>query len=1345
MPVGTVRGRYELDAPALRVLRDLERQGIRTQEQMDRLGREMDRLGDQQDRQRLRDYAREMGDFRRGVIDDMERVQREWVATTQVVRREADRQGRAIDVLAAKMDMLGAKRVSPQIDVDGITAAIAQVEVLHSRINSLGRASATPRVGGGGIGGGGGGGGFRGGGGQGGLVRSIDFGPLSVSPRALMLGAGLLLPTVVRGGGAAGAIIGSAGSGLLGAGALGMVGAAGLAGGVGLGILGGRAAQGQITEAHEAMAKFRDVVADYGRTSKEAARAKRELDQAMAAAPEGTRELMRMTDAIRARWTRESRPAARNYVSMLAGGIRTGNELLGTAARGSERVTGALAREGNAFGSWLGGGMGQRGIRMGAGIFDENLGSVRVGTQYGMEAFLNVVQAGRPFFRESMEWLERWTRGWATGTRDISETRRSIERMFDQLRSWGRLAGRTGGLLGALLGTGAPEGQRAVDDLSAQFRRWELWIERHPEEVREFFARSVDSAKQLASAVWEIVEALGRLGDDLGPLLDRFSALVDLVGSLGLMTPGVGTLAYGAYRGARGGASGRGGGGAGGVGAAAGAGAIAGRGFGRGAVPGMYGRGIRGGMAGIAGTYGTARSFGYGRLSSAAAGLGATNLAGLGAGALGGAARAYLPVAGIMGALDFLAYEGGIGGRLQNAASGATLGLINRPLTAGQLDDRASAYAQDEIGKLSRGSSLAGLRGDIRRLEEAGWGVRGVRGDDSADFGSGAERSRRIRDVQTAFREEIAVRKQMARDLRSQRAEEARSRGARIGGELQEGYERRVRRPGGPNAEAEFGRTIRETRQQLAKMGPHGARGLATAQLEWAREMARGNDRLKDEVGDLERSIINRFDGMARRIATINGRIYVGTEKEWGRIRSAIASAARRGVDEASEEWQRLRSVAIGALRDMGYSEREARALFRAQSGGRRGQQRAENITSIGPERARQSGRLGGRIGPNSIDRASGARGPMGDGIGDGLGDRTGGRYAHRVRAAGAMSGGSLMGANPGLGKYANEAASYGLRVSSGLRPGSVTSYGNRSYHASGNALDLAGPPDAMKRFALDMARKYGSQLEELIHSPLGWSIKNGQRTAAYAVADHYDHVHIADTAPGAGGGGIRVPGGVNAGASVNLRARRSRLGGVPGALSTAAGDAYARGLEATINRNLGRGGGAAFSATGSIAEAVRAAGLPPIFEAIIMAESGGDPGAMNASGATGWTQIMWPLHRGIVPGATSRNALKNPDINLAAAKVLYEQSGLAPWAASRHAWGSKLQGDGIGVRATGGAARRRLSVGVRNIGGVAVSFAGANFNVRSEKDIDRIAETVGKKILAALNGDQVSEEAING
>jgi hypothetical protein len=49
-----------------------------------------------------------------------------------------------------------------------------------------------------------------------------------------------------------------------------------------------------------------------------------------------------------------------------------------------------------------------------------------------------------------------------------------------------------------------------------------------------------------------------------------------------------------------------------------------------------------------------------------------------------------------------------------------------------------------------------------------------------------------------------------------------------------------------------------------------------------------------------------------------------------------------------------------------------------------------------------------------------------------------------------------------------------------------------------------------MMDFAQFLAGTYGANLKELIYSPLGFSIKNGQRVAPYAVGAHYNHVHVA-------------------------------------------------------------------------------------------------------------------------------------------------------------------------------------------------------------------------------------------
>jgi hypothetical protein len=83
-------------------------------------------------------------------------------------------------------------------------------------------------------------------------------------------------------------------------------------------------------------------------------------------------------------------------------------------------------------------------------------------------------------------------------------------------------------------------------------------------------------------------------------------------------------------------------------------------------------------------------------------------------------------------------------------------------------------------------------------------------------------------------------------------------------------------------------------------------------------------------------------------------------------------------------------------------------------------------------------------------------------------------------------------------------AAKFGLRVSSGYRPG------DDGFHGVNRARDFAGDASDMYRFAKYVGTRFESKLLELIYSPLGWSIDNYRRVPPYAVADHYDHVHLA-------------------------------------------------------------------------------------------------------------------------------------------------------------------------------------------------------------------------------------------
>jgi uncharacterized protein YoxC len=106
--------------------------------------------------------------------------------------------------------------------------------------------------------------------------------------------------------------------------------------------------------------------------------------------------------------------------------------------------------------------------------------------------------------------------------------------------------------------------------------------------------------------------------------------------------------------------------------------------------------------------------------------------------------------------------------------------------------------------------------------------------------------------------------------------------------------------------------------------------------------------------------------------------------------------------------------------------------------------------------------------------------------------------------AMGGLGGGSIGG---GVDSFTGMAQRYGLQMTSGYRPG------DPGWHGANRARDYSngtGPTPQMMQFAQFMASNYGANLKELIYTPLGFSIKNGQRVAPYATAGHYNHVHVA-------------------------------------------------------------------------------------------------------------------------------------------------------------------------------------------------------------------------------------------
>lgn len=269
--------------------------------------------------------------------------------------------------------------------------------------------------------------------------------------------------------------------------------------------------------------------------------------------------------------------------------------------------------------------------------------------------------------------------------------------------------------------------------------------------------------------------------------------------------------------------------------------------------------------------------------------------------------------------------------------------------------------------------------------------------------------------------------------------------------------------------------------------------------------------------------------------------------------------------------------------------------------------------------------------------------------------------------------------------------------VGPGLRVTSTTGgrHAKNSYHYRGMAVDFAGSARAMDIAANNLMR-FAPYILELIHSP-NWFVKNyhrtGRSTYASVYNEHFNHVHLAMSLAGAMAaiaakktgkfGSFQGAGGPGSGMVDPMLANISRtgamkyfapaykaargIGGWGGQFGKTLTDkmvtetnkqvaaAVAQAAQTAANfstspTNLGGMGG---RVAGWISQASKYANIPQSWvrglEFIISHESGGNPRAFNASGASGIMQTMLSTFRHYHAFGTS-NSVWDPVANIAAA-----------------------------------------------------------------------------------------------
>ena len=956
-----------------------------------------------------------------------------------------------------------------------------------------------------------------------------------------------LLPIVIDLAGALGALIGSLGAAIKGVGALGVA----LGGAIVVGLAG---VAGAALAASERMKNLKSDFDDFKGTWSDLTR--RGQNDFMAMIRDSMADVERMMPML-ARSVNRTMPAARDAVDQFFNRLDSPQ-----FARFLERMTTSFERI--------------------AGPMAQTLANI--GQTLG-----NIAVAAAPFVEEMMRGISDITRGWAQSTNNIENLRENIRGAVDQARSWFDLLSATWDLTIAVFGSGADEGQGLVDDMTRKVEKYTKWVTGNPEKMDAFWKDAIAGTKELAKFLGSLRLPLKNLNDAMEPIVGAFERLVGALARLkipGTEISGLTALVglYAANKGSQ----------------ALGQGGIFG-GWGSPAKPahvwvknmrggmGSPGQGGKGGSGGtVIGTPGRgdpADPDGKGKRGSKLRGMAGRGLVG----ALGllfvgdaianaatsndtrrqfgmGPSAQERATAGIE-TVDPLAWLTGKGVNRRFGELVDPKNTVNTPLTASSTEiwfdliQRQTGGARgvtpdgDWLGRLARSGKLPDLGiGSMTQMDDLS-----------------PKQTRGINQAVTSVLNRWSRTKAGSRQI--------------------------------ANVNEGLGRTEGEMRTQ---------RGM-------------GNLRNWNKVAEQSvnpKPIKAAFDAIQSDAEKLNTRVKDDTSDKWHKTRKAMVGQMKEAYPELERAMRRIREMTIGELQGMGYSGTEARNMMNFAEGGG-GQGRGDGSPAGGrnarprPRDNAMGGRLdgfagGGRIrgqgkkdtvpvtmgmaapGELIVNRHTEGRvnsmlGMFGTDLGKEVGQETvphaatprpghGPGKTHVYHAKGGRvaypdAGGALPGLDA-LGYFLNK--KFGLSVTSGLRPGAITSTGNMSDHGWGGAIDVSNG--------------YATPQMDAAHAWLQSTFSGAIKQMLYRTmvgGNHFDHIHVAlneayarnpsAVARLAGGRGIPIMlgggGGGGAVPRINLNAPRSGLRGAPGMMSQAGMNTATRGMERAINRRLGAGG----------------------------------------------------------------------------------------------------------------------------------------------------------------------------
>lgn len=361
----------------------------------------------------------------------------------------------------------------------------------------------------------------------------IHMGIMSLTIVQFFRAVTLLGPILEGVGGALSAMVGSLGAGVMGAAAIG--GAAITA--FGITVIGlTQAVQPAMAELDNLQSAFEDVreaEQEYGRGSKEAAEAQRELNRMLKNSDPQVARFASSLNAMGRQWERLTGPTRRDFFGMMADGARGLQTMLPMLASHLNRTM-QVAREGAQ--EWIAtftGPQATNAIDNMLGNFTDALPSFMRGLEHLGMALLNT-------FSEVSNHAESLGRGfadWGLSIRRATEAAdfgQRVDGWISSMREWGHLLQSTGRLLATFFGAGREEGENLTRTLTGTFNRWSDWMQtmEGKNSLADFFARSSTMAQQFFSTLAPVVEILFTIAQITAPITQAILGIVRAIANV---------------------------------------------------------------------------------------------------------------------------------------------------------------------------------------------------------------------------------------------------------------------------------------------------------------------------------------------------------------------------------------------------------------------------------------------------------------------------------------------------------------------------------------------------------------------------------------------------------------------------------------------------------------------------------------------------------------------------------------------------------------------------------------------------------------------------------------------